>query len=217
MKKSIGKLIGITWELCGGRTLSQGATDMITEKLKKYPEKDVENALLRCQDECIGKISIGDIIARIKTSDGRPGADEAWALLPQSEEDSVVWTEEMSQAWGTAKNVMDDQTAARLAFRDTYNRLVSEARQKRLPVNWIWSPGINQLQRERALLEAVGHKRITIERALELSGAKKYAAFGVYCIESDDKEKDVKQIPTSKISKLVSALENKMTAEKEKN
>jgi len=39
--------------------------------------------------------------------DGRPSADEAWATVPKDEAASVVMTEEMSEALGIAKTLLD--------------------------------------------------------------------------------------------------------------
>jgi hypothetical protein len=54
--------------------------------------------------------SPADIIGQIDAAerrDGRPGADEAWAaaLLCRDEAETVVWTNEMSEAWQIAKTV----------------------------------------------------------------------------------------------------------------
>jgi hypothetical protein len=102
-----------------------------------------------------------DVIAQIvgrAEQDGRPGADEAWALAMSSRDESrtVVWTAEVSEAWGIARHVLTagDEVGARVAFRDAYNRLVEAARSKRKAPEWQVSFGFDAQQREAALIEA---------------------------------------------------------------
>src|SRR5438874_9680179 len=46
-----------------------------------------------------------------QVDDGRPGAETAWAMCPKNDEDSVVWTEEMSEAFGIANGLLRDGDA----------------------------------------------------------------------------------------------------------
>ena len=57
----------------------------------------VLKALTRCRREVKGMLTIQDVVSRI--DDGRLGVEEAWAMMPFSESQSVVWTEEMAQAF----------------------------------------------------------------------------------------------------------------------
>lgn len=111
--------------------------------------------------------SPADIIGQIDAAerrDGRPGADEAWAaaLLCRDEAETVVWTNEMSEAWQIAKTVAQagDEIGARLAFREAYQRLVAEARAvKRKPV-WLASIGHDVQRRDLAIATAVESGRL---------------------------------------------------------
>ncbi|MDH1177948.1 replicative helicase loader/inhibitor [Achromobacter mucicolens] len=90
--------------------------------------------------------------------DNRPSADEAWAtaLLSRDEAETVVWTQETAQAFAACRTVLDlgDEVGARMAFKGTYDRLVSRARHERQPVAWQASLGWDAARRERALTAA---------------------------------------------------------------
>lgn len=112
-----------------------------------------------------------DLIAQIDAGipDGRPGADEAWAMMPTSEEQTVVWTSEMSEAFSICWPLVKagDKVGARFAFREAYERLVALAkREGRRPV-WEISLGSNLNLRKQALTKAVEQGRLTSERAYE--------------------------------------------------
>jgi hypothetical protein len=57
----------------------------------------------------------GAVMARLE-HDGRPGAEEAWAMLPRDEAGSVVWTAEMAAAFGVALPLIEEgeETVAEL-------------------------------------------------------------------------------------------------------
>ena len=80
------------------------------------------------------------IVKRCRLMDGRPTDEEAWAiaLLSRDEADTVVWTQETAEAFGLCASVLDggDEVGARMAFRDAYNRLVSDARLAGRPARW---------------------------------------------------------------------------------
>lgn len=103
-----------------------------------------------------------DIIAQILAkvaNDGRPGADEAWAIALRAadESDTVVWTAEMAQAWEACRPVMSlgDEVGARMAFRDAYNRLVASARADGIAPAWAASLGFDAERRALAIGAAV--------------------------------------------------------------
>lgn len=108
-----------------------------------------------------------DIIKQINgavANDGRPGADEAWAIAVQSVDEgaTVVWTPEIAEAWGVARHVMDrtimgrgDEVGARVAFRDAYNRITHAARCERRPMEWIAALGTDKARQVDGLRKAV--------------------------------------------------------------
>jgi hypothetical protein len=92
----------------------------------------------------------------------RPGADEAWALMPRDETDSVVWTDEMSYAWSVASGLVNQLTverpdwiAARMAFKDAYSRAVETSRAQGKPATWTVCRGTRKDNLEDVLNEAM--------------------------------------------------------------
>lgn len=84
----------------------------------------------------------------------RPSADEAWAIAIKAKDESetVVWTEDMAQAWGLCKPVLDagDEVGARMAFRASYERISGLGG----PIRWTVSHGWDAEKRVIALEKA---------------------------------------------------------------
>ncbi len=102
-----------------------------------------------------------DIIAQIEArsvEDGRPGPEEAWAIARQASDENVtiVWTEEIAQAWGIALPVLNsgDDVGARMAFKEAYARILTEARRAARPTAWAATLGHDPAQREVAIAKA---------------------------------------------------------------
>ncbi len=110
-----------------------------------------------------------DILAQIEDAaadDGRPAVEEAWAKAMRSadEFETVVWTDEMAQAWGEVAPLFakGDKVGARMAFKDVYARLVDAARRVRRPVNWSTALGFD-MERRTLALAAATHAGIAYE------------------------------------------------------
>jgi hypothetical protein len=148
-----------------GRQLSKAAVDMLLSDLASYPEAAVFTALNRCRKELRTFPSVADIISRV--DDSRPGAEEAWAMIPTDENSSVVWSEEMSEAYGIARGLLErgEEMAARMAFKEAYTRLVSEARSSQKKARWSVSLGHDKSTHEPVLREAVAKGRIAEAQA----------------------------------------------------
>jgi hypothetical protein len=159
------KAIAATAELCGARLTEAGAS-MLVNDLSQYPEGQVVQALSIVR-RSQGRFSLGAIIDAMESKDGRPGADEAWAMIPQTERDTTIWTDEMSKAWGVARPLLDmgDKIAARMAFKDAYNRMIAEARESGAAVRWQASLGLDPNSRVAAVQHAVAAGRISAEHA----------------------------------------------------
>jgi len=97
----------------------------------------------------------------ILSNDGRPSADEAWAIAVQVSDEgaTVVWTDEISTAWMDAKPIIDtgDNVAARMAFKSSYNRAVDLAREGTIPIHWKPSLG-HDISSRHAVLRAAYEK-----------------------------------------------------------
>lgn len=116
------------------------------------------------------------IIERIQAAaanDGRPGAEQAWALASRASDEraTVVWTQEMAQAWRVCQSVMlmGDEVGARMAFKETYTALVDDARHARIKPQWTVSEGFDQTMRHAAVLQAETLGLLPPGSALELA------------------------------------------------
>lgn len=112
-----------------------------------------------------------DILAKLQASDGRPSAEEAWALVPLDERRATVWTDEIAEAAGCVQALIarGDVAGARMAFREAYARSCATARRAGKPVRWWLSRGHDRHDDDRALLEAVHLGRISHDRALQFN------------------------------------------------
>lgn len=160
--------VAVTAELCG-RVFTTPAARVFVSDLAAYPEHQVLGALRRCRREVKGVLSVQDVVSRL--DDGRLGAEEAWAMLPKSESDSVVWTVEMAEALRAAQPLLDDgdRVGARMAFKQAYDRLVAQARDAARPADWQVSLGHSPRSRDDALREAVERGRIGFDYAQVIS------------------------------------------------
>lgn len=123
--------------------------------LETYPVDNVLFALKRCRSE-LKSIRYADIIDRLPG--GHPGPEEAWSVIGPSlrnESMTVVWTDQMREAFGVALGLADDPTAARMAFKETYVKLVNDARSRNQGPKWSVSAGTDKQHRELVVREAV--------------------------------------------------------------
>jgi hypothetical protein len=156
--------IAVTAELTG-TTLSEPAAKVMASDLARYPEGQLLEALTRCRRELRGRLTIADVVGRL--DDGRPGPEEAWAMIPPDEAGSVVWTEEMAQAYGVACGATD-RIQARMAFLEAYRDRVRRSRDDGTPVKWTPSLGHDPAGREQALVAAMDAGRITEGHVISL-------------------------------------------------
>jgi hypothetical protein len=128
------------------------------ENLQAYPIQIVAAAFRAYCDE-VGEFAPvpAGIAMRCKLMDGRPGAEEAWAiaLASQDEADTVVWTAECAEAFYICRTVFPNEVGARMAFKEAYERLVAAARAERRPAEWSASLGWDVTKRTAVLTKAV--------------------------------------------------------------
>jgi len=141
----------------------------MAQDLASYPQENVLAALRRCRSE-LKAIRYGDILDRLPG--GHPGPEEAWSTVSRGmskddltlvEDKTIVWTGPMREAFGVVQG--DDMVAARLAFKETYVKLVSEARARNEAPQWSVSPGTDKHDKERAITEALKQGNLTAEYA----------------------------------------------------
>lgn len=169
MSAELLKAIAVTAELTSTE-LSATALKVLAADLAPYPEPAVMRALDRCRKELTGRLTPAAIFERL--DDGRPTADEAWAIamLATDEAETVVWTSEIAQAWEIAQPIFEgrDKVGARMAFRDAYDRLCRAGRETKTPATWSVSIGWDAGRREAALTAAVVAGHLPAPEALKL-------------------------------------------------
>ena len=163
----IGEIVA-TAEMMG-QAISPMTAALMASDLAEYPLNQAREALRQTRRTCKSRLTFAAIRENLLKADGRPEPSEAWALALQSqdERDSVVWTTEIATAMATARPVLEagDKVAARMAFIQTYERLVQVARDNSEPARWELSMGWDESGRAEALSEAVRLGRIPEERA----------------------------------------------------
>lgn len=149
--------------------------------LRGYEFADVENAFGQYLKSAEGRFSPkpASIISIIdaRRPDGRPGADEAWAMIPMDEHTSAVMSQEMAEALHIAQPLLDagDKIAARMAFKEAYVRIVDANKRAGVKPSWFPSLGQDKEGREAALAEAVRLGRLSANHAIGLLPPEKIA------------------------------------------
>ncbi len=164
-KTDLLKELAITAELFG-KPVSEDSAKAYLRHMDGYPPAACIKALHLCQRELRTFPTVADIISRI--DDGRPSPEIAWGMMPKSEADSVVWTEEMKEAFLDVNSLLDDPIAARMAFKESYQKLLQIARIERRPTVWTASLGHDKIARERVLKQAVTQGRLNALEAQKL-------------------------------------------------
>lgn len=154
-----------------GQTVTERAAALMALDLSSYPHEVISHALSRVRSEHAGRFTIKAILDRIDDAVGRPTAHEAWAIALTSldERNTVVWTNEMADAWLVASPLAkaNDKFGARNAFVSAYERIVRAAKEaKALPVVTV-SIGWDAQCRNPAIEKALSLGYITPERAAQ--------------------------------------------------
>lgn len=173
----------------GGERIDGASADFLLNKLAAYDSEKVSSALDRCFKELKFFPQFSDILERI--DDGRPGTEEAWALSPKDEGSAAYLNNEIMAAWDVASSLLGErggEIAARMAFRETYERIVKSNRADGLLPTWHLSRASgpsSERKNEAALRTAVEKKRITEAKAVAYLPT--YVATGTTSIGNDQK------------------------------
>lgn len=161
------KMLAATAELMGAQ-LSGPALSVMAKDFSSYDVNLIEHALknVRLNHTRFSPAAIQKEIEALHP-DGRPGADEAWAMIPSNEYVSIVWNDEIIAAYNICKPLANegDLVAARMAFKQAYDRLVAQNKMDGILPKWQVSLGYGQEGREEAVKRAVQMRRITPEQA----------------------------------------------------
>lgn len=163
-KKQLLTSVFVTAELAGA-TLSREAAAIMCDDLAAYPLQDVLAALTRVRRECRGRMTLADIIDRIDL--GYPDANAAWAKCPRHESESTWWTDEQAVAFNAALPLIiaGDHGAARMAFKEAYDKAVGKARQEARRAVYKPSWGYDQRARIAATEQAIAEGLIKPDEA----------------------------------------------------
>jgi hypothetical protein len=152
------------------QALSAGQMAMFFRALADYPLAEVRHGLdahVKHPERGRFMPMPADVIAAIKgavADDGRPGAEEAWAMSVRATDEAatVVWTAEMCEAFGVCRPLLDigDEVGARMAFKESYTRLIQDARARRVEPAWTASLGFDAAARDAVLLPHVEAGRL---------------------------------------------------------
>lgn len=159
--------VAVTFAVVGQEVSDLGLKAIVAE-LQSYPPEAVQESLRRCRKE-LRKITLADILDRIPS--GHPGVEEAWSMVSpylDNEKSSIVWTDEMAQAFGVALPLADDKIAARMAFKESYSNAIAQARDVKRAPRWRPSLGTDPHGRQAALEEAVRLGRLSHDHARKL-------------------------------------------------
>jgi hypothetical protein len=191
---SIPKLLGSMAKLMpGGERIDADTANFLNDRLSAYPSDKVYTALDRCFKELKFFPTFSDIIERI--DDGRPGTEEAWALCPKDDHSAAYVTNEIMSAWSAVSSLMKErggEMAARMAFKESYEREVKRNRAGNQTPHWFLSracgPGSVRVN-EAALRLAVEKGRVIETQALQI--LPEYTPTGKTGIGHDDAIKNL--------------------------
>ena len=133
MKTEIVKLIALlSTEYPGTAAFSDDRIEMWVEQLQNFPAGSVLKAGKNHMRTSRFAPQLAEIVTACQAQAGGSwmGSDEAWAMMPKSEAESAMLTNEISQALAAASPLLEqgEQNAARMAFRAAYTRLVEQAK-----------------------------------------------------------------------------------------
>ncbi len=139
---------------------SKGALGIMWGALRAYRLEDVQaGAQAHVAAPGAGKWMprAADIVEQIKKANAvtRIGPDEAWAkaLNAEDERNTVVWTDEIAEAFAAARPLLEDgdRVGARMAFKQCYERLTAG---KAAPPRVTYSVGWDRALRAEAFEQA---------------------------------------------------------------
>lgn len=165
-----------------GQTLSENAAALMAADLSTFPKEQLRTALSRTRMECTGRLTLKLILDQLDALQGRLGVNEAWALALRSrdEQETVVWTDEIEQAWVAASSMAQgrDLVGARMAFKDAYERITLQARdtlkrpEPRIAVGW------DADRRLQVVVQAHQEGRLSLEQAKAVLSPAQAATVG---------------------------------------
>ena len=140
-------------------------------------------------------------------------ANEAWAACPKDEIQSSAMCDEMSQALFIAKDLieMGDMVAARMAFIEHYNRLMTTAKSEGKKPKWFPSYGMDKELRYNADREVVERKNLALPQTEwlelpQLQGTQQIEYKDLLKLEQSHRSERTKEAGSKGMADLKSAL-----------
>lgn len=165
---NLTEAIAGTWAVLNGQPIEPLVLDMFVQDLEGHPLPGVLQALNRCRSEC-KRLTLVDILERIPG--GHVGAEVAWSCVAKALNDervTILVNDQIFTAFGVALLLQDDPISARMAFKEKYLELRSEALSNREPPKWRVSLGADPSGREGVVQEAVRKGLLTTQQAQPL-------------------------------------------------
>lgn len=177
--QEFSKILSDVAELLGRPDPGARQTALFFRAMSTYSMESVRSALdAHLRDTKRGRFfpAPADLIEKIEgqaSDDGRPGAEEAWAIAIKASDEleTVIWTDEICEAWGICRDVWNsgDQIGARMAFKEAYDRIVLVARRERKMVRWTASMGFDKEKRAIAMTKAAEQGRLIGSEAMQIA------------------------------------------------
>ena len=135
---------------------SENAVNKVFELLIIYPFDHIIKALSIHGQRSKFAPTPSDVVELLETKDKRLTGDEAWAISNRPESETVIWTEDMAEAYAVCSDMLanGDKIGARMAFKGAYDRICNIAELQQKLVEW---------------KVAIGHDKTLIEPAITLA------------------------------------------------
>lgn len=159
MNEQTFKTLIATAEICKAQ-LSPDALELLADDLDQYTDEHLIAAFKRMRSDG-ARFVPSEIIKRLPAM--WPGAEQAWASFPRDEQQTACVCPEMMLAWDVAMDL--DPIAGRMAFKETYNRAVSESLAEGRKPQWSMTLGYDKHGREHPTLEALSKGLISPKQA----------------------------------------------------
>ena len=144
------------------KKMSDNQIKLFLNDLSAFSEEELIIALKKCRFNLNKYPTVHEIIERIPN--WHPSANEAWALIPRSENDSCCWTTEIKKSYFEVIDLYnDDKIAARVAFIENYNKKINDALMLKSRPKWELSLGYDKTHRQIIIEKAIEEKKISHE------------------------------------------------------
>jgi hypothetical protein len=191
-----------------GKVYDQDGLMFVFEILEEYQLQAIQQAVKVYARQNSNAPQPSDIIKLLNTGNTRLSAYEVLPEMPQSEDDTVVWTPEAQQAWGEASKLKSHYSRDK-SFVEAYERLCKESELLNRPITWSVSLGENVSGRQSVLEAAYAKGRITLVTLQHyLPAPRNITIEGQALITGNVENKKLRSEFKSKVLELVAMLDN---------